>query len=163
MRFEVTDAPEVELEALDVLLKEAPADTLIISEPNADAGVNVKLGALRLQYRFENIPTGLVDFSVLWRPKTGRLFLGGKRQSCVVNVATRTVEHVFEHCLFWGFSDGRPGFVLETGELDCLIRRDDGEIIARTTVDPPWELHHEPDGYRFESIVNGTTYLRYPR
>lgn len=162
MRFEITDCPDVELEPVPTLPREAPPGTLVITEPKANAAVNLKLGSFRLQYRLADMSTGLADFSVLWRPATRRLFLGGKRQSCVVNVDTGTVEHVFEHCLFWGFSDGRPGYVLETGELDCLLRRDDGEIVARTAVDPPWELHHEPDGYRFESMVMGSTFLRYP-
>lgn len=159
----MTDAPELQLESLDAIPPDAPPGVLVIAEVRANVAVNVKLGGFRLQYRFENQPIGLADFNVLWRPKTGKLFLGGKRQSCVVDVATGTVEHVFEHCLFWHFSDGRPGYVLETGELDCLIRRDDGTIVAHAPVDPPWESHDEPDGYRFESLVHGTTHLRYPR
>jgi hypothetical protein len=166
LRLEVLNSEGADLEVVESTRGEMTAGALLISEAThsgRSAAVDLRIGAFHLQYRFEQWPTGLVDFTALWIPQTQRLFLGGKRQSCVVNIATSTVEHCFEHCLFWSFAvSERPGFVLETGELDCLLRQDDGQIVARAPVDPPWEIHALPDGYRFESIVHGTTFLRYP-
>jgi len=128
-----------------------------------DHAVHLDVGGLHIWYRLEAIPTGLVDLTVMYVEATARLFLGGQRLSCVVDVARAVVEHRFEHCLFWGFDRAtRPGFVLETGELDCLFRGLDGRVLAQTAVDPPWERHVEAAGVRFESMVLGTTFLAFP-
>jgi hypothetical protein len=146
LRFKILNS-EADLEIVESPPGEIAAWALLISEPTRgrpSAAVDLRLGAFRLQYRFEELPTGLVDFTALWVPQTQRLFLCGKRQSCVVNIATSTVEHLFEHYLFWSSASARPGFVLETGELDCLLRQDDGQIVAQVPVDPPWEMHGSP-------------------
>ena len=161
LRFEVLGTDAIELETV-VLSSEVAAGTIVVAEEHPTVAVELTFGAFRLQYRFEAVQTGLADFTVLWLPATQRLFLGGKRQSCVVNVLSGAVEHRFEHCLFWSFSEVDGG-VLESGELDCLLRGTSGEILAHAPVDPPWEMHPEPEGYRFESLVHGTTWLRFPK
>lgn len=125
--------------------------------------VCIAVGGVRVRYLLDGVQTGLVDLTVMVVAETGHLFLGGKRRSCVVDLERGVVEHVFEHCLFWGFDRAtRPGFVLETGELDCLFRGLDGEVLAQTRVDPPWECHVEAEGVRFESSGLGTTFLAFP-
>jgi hypothetical protein len=102
-----------------------------------------------IRYDLEFIPSGLVNLTVMEVPESGRIFLGGQRRSCVVDLAAKSVEHVFEHCLCWGFSrDSWPNVVLETGELDCLWRALDGRILGHVSVDPPWEMHSDERGVR---------------
>ncbi|MHA0858398.1 hypothetical protein [Paenibacillus sp. CMAA1364] len=94
---------------------------------------------------------------------TQTILIGSKKKSCAINLITRTVEYEFSHCLFWDFTELKNGLILETGELDCMLRNINGKIIAQVPVDPPYEIFHEEDGIRFESIVYGTTYLKYPK
>ncbi len=126
--------------------------------------VRLELMRRRIRYELELRGTGPQDLVVLHVEETGRFFLGGHQSSCVIDLKTMTVEHGFEHCLFWGFDrQTRPGFVLETGELDCLFRALDGRVLGKVPVDPPWLMFEEPGGLRFESIVHGSQFLPFPR
>ena len=125
--------------------------------------VLLDVSGARIRYELDLQNSGLCDLTIMNVEETSRLFLGGHRASCVVDLATMTAGHRFEHCLFWGFDrDTRPGFVLETGELDCLFRGLDGRVLGHVPVDPPWETFAEPGGIRFESIVYGSQFLPFP-
>lgn len=118
---------------------------------------------LLIHYYLESFNIGLTDLTIYAIPKTQTVLIGGKRKSCSIDMVTGRVEHEFEHCLFWDFSLLENCYVLETGELDCLLRDGRGRIVAQTAVDPPWESFYEADGIRFNSIVHGETFLKYPR
>jgi hypothetical protein len=132
-------------------------------EEGVDCVILLDVGATRLRYEVDSRPVGLCDLTILFVEETRRLFLGGRRLSSVVDLDRGTVDHPFEHCLFWGFDRvTRPGFILETGELDCLFRALDGRVLGHVPVDPPWESLVEPGGIRFESIVHGSQFLAFP-
>lgn len=143
-----------------------PTDLEIIDSPCHPVTHVVILdvgGSLRVRYGLEFFSTGIVDLTVLHLADMNRLLLGGKRQSCVIDLVTDEVEHEFEHCLFWGFDDtSLPGYVLETGELDCALRGRDGRILSTCNVDPPWDMHLEENRVRFESMTMGTSFLEVP-
>ena len=147
---------------------EAVADELQIVDREPDEVTHVVRlelgGALRVRYSLSAHSTGLVDLTVMHIASTNRLFLGGKRKSCVVDVEEERLEHEYEHCLFWGFDPVTlPGFVLETGELDCLLRSLDGAVLGHCSVDPPWEMYVEEGRVRFESSAQGTSFLPLPQ
>ncbi len=130
---------------------------------DVDAVVFITLRERVVRYELDTRLVGLSDLTIMFVEETRLLFLGGRRLSCVVDLASGVVCHPFEHCLFWGFDRAaRPGFVLETGELDCLFRALDGTVLARVPVDPPWESVPKPGGISFESIVQGKHFLGFP-
>src|SRR6185312_16034182 len=97
---------------------------------DADTLVRIDAGGFVFGVRMRAFATGLADLSLLYVEETHRLFVGAKSSSFVVDLARGEVEHTFEHTLFWGFDRStRPGFVLETGELDCLFRALDGQVV----------------------------------
>lgn len=168
MSLRIRVEPSLAPLTIDVLpsgLRPADPEVLVVvdDERTADHTVRLDVDGFRVWYLLEAIPTGLVDLTVMFVEETARLFLGGKRLSCVVDVARGVVEHRFEHCLFWGFDRAtRPGFVYEAGELDCLFRGLDGRVLGHVPVDPPWDCQPEAGGLRFESMVHGTTFLAFP-
>lgn len=97
---------------------------------------------------------------VLFVPETGVLFLGCG--SISARVSTRDSKLIgFESvCLFWGLSRHKE-YVLEIGELECFLYSLSGEKISATAVDPPYEMEVTEKGIKFESIVLGSTWLRY--
>jgi hypothetical protein len=140
-------------------------DLEILDGATNEATARVRIEALGrgILLRTPAWSTGLADLTLMFVGETGRLFLGAKQISCVIDLARGEVAHVFEHFLFWGYSRAvRPGWILETGELDCLFRALDGRIMGRVPVDPPWESTIEDRGIRYESIVNGVTFLEFP-
>lgn len=133
------------------------------ADHEASARVRIEILGTGILLRTPTQPSGLADVTLLYVEETGCLFLGATRTSCVVDLARAAIEHRFEHCLFWGFNrTTRPGWILETGELDCLFRALDGRVVAQVPVDPPWESTVEPQGVRFQSDVHGTTFLPFP-
>jgi hypothetical protein len=140
-------------------------DLTIIDGAAEDATARVRIEVLGfgIALRTPSWRTGLADLTLMFVDETRLLFLGAKRMSCAVDLARSQVAHVFEHTLFWGFDrTTRPGWILETGELDCLFRALDGRVVAQVPVDPPWESTVDTHGIRFESMVNGVTFLRFP-
>src|SRR5215470_8238861 len=101
------------------------------ADHEASARVRIEILGTGILLRTPTWSTGLADVTLLYVEETGRLFLGAMRTSCVVDLARAAIEHRFEHCLFWGFNrTTRPGWILETGELDCLFRALDGRVVA---------------------------------
>jgi hypothetical protein len=140
-------------------------DVEFVDGPSGDATavIRVELLGQGILVRTPPWSSGLADLTLMLVDETGRLFVGAKRTSCVVDLERRMVAHAFDHCLFWGFDrTTRPGWILETGELDCLFRALDGRVLTQVPVDPPWESVVEADGVRFQSIVHGTTFLKFP-
>lgn len=145
--------------------KPVGGDLEIVDGQTDEATARVRIEALGrgIMLRTPPGPTGLADVTLMFVEETGLLFLGAKRTSCVVDLARGEVAHVFEHLLFWGFDrKARPGWVLETGELDCLFRALDGRVVGQVPVDPPWESTIEGSGIRYQSIVQGMTFLMFP-
>jgi hypothetical protein len=130
---------------------------------DVDTAVLVKVQGLELRFETSSRLPGADLLSVLHVAETGRLFLGGGERSCVVDLATRSVEHAFDHCLFWSFEPGpRPGLVLELGELDALFRALDGSVVSQLTIEPPWTSAVEEDGIHFDIAGVGTRVLGFP-
>ncbi|WP_410769486.1 hypothetical protein [Fontibacillus sp. BL9] len=105
---------------------------------------------------------GLNDITIQYIEDTRKLLVAGKRKSFVIDLIQHSVSDDFTHDLFWDITQLNNGYILETGELDCLLRDESGAILDRVPVDPPYETFFEDDGIRFESIVYGTTKLKYP-
>jgi len=100
------------------------------------------------------------SFEVLYIPETGVLFLGCGTLSARVSTKESRIIDIDTACLFWGI-DRHKEYVLETGELECFLYSLDGSKISSTAVDPPYEMEITEQGIKFESIVVGTTWLKY--
>jgi len=99
-------------------------------------------------------------FEVLYVPETGILFLGCGTISARVCTKESKLMDLDYICLFWGLEMHKT-FVLETGELECFLYSLEGRKISNTEVDPPYEMETTENGIKFESIVLGTTWLKY--
>lgn len=108
---------------------------------------------------WDSHPAG-VSQEILYVPETGVLFIGCGSVSARVCTKTSKVLGSNEVCLFWGFQNHK-NYVLETGELECFLYTQAGEKISNTAVDPPYEMEIMEAGIKFESIVLGTTWLKY--
>ncbi len=101
------------------------------------------------------------SFEVLFAPETDVLFIGCGSISARVSTNESKLVGLESLCLFWSFRRHKD-YVLETGELECFLYTLDGEKVSSTSVDPPYEMKMLTEGIKFESIVVGTTWLRYP-
>jgi len=103
------------------------------------------------------------DLAIKFLVSKEKILLAGKKRSCRINLSDGFIDNTFEHFLFWDFVLLDNGLILEQGEVDCLLRDQDGVIIDYAPVDPPYEVYYEEEGIKFESIVYGTTRLKYPK
>jgi hypothetical protein len=78
------------------------------NEADVDCVILLDAGEVRLRCEVDSRPVGLADLTVLFVEETGRLFLRGRRLSSVVDLARKTVEHSFGHCLFWASIGASP-------------------------------------------------------
>lgn len=101
------------------------------------------------------------SFEVLFIPETGVIFLGCGEISARISTKNSNLIDINYVCLFWGIGRYKE-YVLETGELECFLYSLDGNKISSTAVDPPYEMDMTEQGIKFESIVAGTTWLKYP-
>ena len=155
LSFEVREARSVPSSGELVITAARPDDV--------DVAVLIDAGGVAVRFETSTRLPCPELLTVLHSAETGRLFVGGGERSCVVNLAAKAVEHMFEHCLFWGFEVGpRPGLILETGELDCLFRALDGSVASQVSVEPPWESTVEIDGIHFAVAGVGTRVLLFP-
>jgi hypothetical protein len=92
---------------------------------------------------------------------TNTLFVGAATFAAAVRLDTSEVVGAHDVCLFWSFQPCGE-LVLELGELSCYLRSPGGDILGEADVDPPYEIEETPEGVRFESIVMGTQWLRFP-
>ena len=117
-----------------------------------------------IYYHYYPFNTGLHHLTVYIRENI--IFIAGQRKSCTIDILTNKVENEFDHALFWDFDEIREGLILESGELDCLLRDENGKITDKAYVEPPYEMFEECDRLRFEfeSIIEGgRTYLNFPK
>jgi len=108
---------------------------------------------------WDSRPVG-VSQEILYAPETGVLFIGCGSISARVCTKTSKVLGTNNVCLFWGLENFK-NYVLETGELECFLYSQAGDKISSAEVDPPYEMEITEDGIKFDSIVLGTTWLRY--
>lgn len=101
-----------------------------------------------------------VSQELLYVPETGVLFLGCGSISARVSTRESKLIDTENVCLFWGLSRHKE-YVLETGELECFLYSLSGEKISSAAVDPPYEIEVTDSGIKFESMVLGSTWLRY--
>ena len=101
------------------------------------------------------------DFQILLVPETNHLYVGGGQVSAAINLAERLVVSQESPCLFWGF-ERRDRYVVEYGELECMLYDLQGQVLDRASVDPPYDVRHAAGGINFVSIVAGSTWLTLP-
>lgn len=100
------------------------------------------------------------SFEVLYVADTGVLFFGCGNVTGRVCTRTSKLLGLDYVTLFWGL-ERHKNYVLEMGELECSLYFLDGEKVSKAEVDPPYEVEVQEEGIKFESIVMGTTWLRY--
>lgn len=102
------------------------------------------------------------DFGILLVEETGLLFLGAGTYSGVIDLNRLLIiqEKVVDS--FWHY-ERVSDWILELGELDCFLYNKAGSQVDCAPVDPPYEYTVTPDGIRFECIVYGTQWLRFPK
>ena len=90
------------------------------------------------------------------------LFLAAGTLCAAVALDAREVRHESEEFLVWGLERRGP-YVLLLGEVQCSLFTPEGLHIDSVPVDPPYEMQDSDEGIVFESQVEGTHVLRYPR
>lgn len=108
---------------------------------------------------WDSHPVG-VSQEILFVSETGVLFIGCGSISARICTKTSRVLDTNDICLFWGL-ENLENYVLETGELECFLYSKSGDQISSAEVDPPYEMKMTEKGIEFESIVHGTTWLKY--
>ncbi len=104
---------------------------------------------------------GFDAFGLAYVRATDTLFVGAGRISATIHIESRRIVERNEPDVFWGHE--RVGtYVLELGELECILYDPAGCVIGHAPVDPPYEYEVEDDGIRFRSIVLGERYIRFP-
>lgn len=116
-------------------------------------------GNLTIRVFWESSQTG-VSQEILFVPETGILFLGCGSISARISTKENKLVGFEDVFLFWGL-DRHKYYVLETGELECFLYSLSGDKISTADVDPPYEMEVKKEGIRFDSIVHGTTWLKY--
>ncbi|MCH1925326.1 hypothetical protein L9G74_01740 [Shewanella sp. C32] len=103
------------------------------------------------------------SFELLYVPATQVLFVGAGSLSARIHLPTARVIGQCHPFLFWGFSQvHEQQYVLEQGEVECMLYRPDGEIITRAPCDPPYELDVTERGVKLTSDLFGETWLEFP-
>ena len=120
----------------------------------------VKLQSKTVIVNPQNKDDDCLAWVILYVPETGILFLGCGSISARVSTREIKLIDIDNVCLFWSLSRHKE-YVLETGELECFLYSLSGEKVSSTAVDPPYEMEVTDNGIKFESIVLGSTWLRY--
>ena len=81
-------------------------------------------------------PSAQPQLHLAYVPETSTLFLGGGRFSASVDLQNMQVVHEHEVEHFWAFQFIR-GLMLELGECECFLFRQDGTFIGSASVDQP--------------------------
>jgi hypothetical protein len=90
---------------------------------------------------------GIQDLKILLPENSNTLFIGGKSKSTVVDLVEGIAREEFNHFLFWDFKITPEGkYILDEGEIDCLVRDLSGKIINQTFVEPPYESEYVDKG-----------------
>ncbi len=92
----------------------------------------------------------------------GTLFLAAGTLCAAVALEARAVGHESEELLVWRLERRGP-YVLLLGEVGCSLFTPEGLHIDSVPVDPPYEMQDSDEGIVFESPVEGTQVLGYPR
>ena len=92
----------------------------------------------------------------------GTLFLAAGTLCAAVALEAHEVRHESEELLVWRLERRGP-YVLLLGEVGCSLFTPEGLHIDSVPVDPPYEVQDSDEGIVFESLVEGTHVLRYPR
>ena len=100
------------------------------------------------------------EFHAMYVPETQRLFLGASEMIGVVDLDQNLIVLEEYPLLFWSLE--RLGdHVVIFGEIECLLCDLFGAVVDRAPVDPPYEIERTPEGILFQSIVAGSTSLRF--
>lgn len=103
------------------------------------------------------------SFELLYMPTSQVLFIGAGALSARIHVPTRTLIGQCHPLLFWGFNEVQEQrYVLEQGEVECMLYRADGEMVARAPCDPPYALEVTEQGIKLSSDLFGEAWLEYP-
>lgn len=111
-------------------------------------------------YIFWETHSSAESVEILYVSETGVIFIGCDRVSARINTKNSSLIDIDDVELFWGL-DRHNDYVLETGELQCFLYSLDGKKISSAEVDPPYEMEFHDSGIKFESIVMGTTWLKF--
>jgi hypothetical protein len=95
-----------------------------------------------------------------WSETESVLFIGAGSVSATVNVKTRSIICQNYTALFWGWV-AVQGFILEMGELDCRLYKNNGELVGETSVDPPYEYTVTHEAIIFKSCTLGHTSIKF--
>ena len=110
---------------------------------------------------WQPVPYGAESVSVHFEPSTRTLFVGAGTFAAAVHLPSRTIRDEHEIFVFWGF-EAIGDYVLELGELDVFLRDREGRIVAKASVDPPYEFTRTPEGIRLNAGAYGEQWLRFP-
>ena len=145
----------------------APAErfgVILESERDNDVLTTVSVAAVDadpVTIRIHWSSSAAADFHVLFVPETNLLFVGGGQISAAVDLSEMVVATQEAPLLFWSF-ERVDRYVVEYGELECLLYDLNGHVLDRASVDPPYEVHRLAHGIHFVSMVAGSTWLTFP-
>jgi hypothetical protein len=121
-------------------------------------------------YYFDSECPTIYDISVIYFEDEHTLFIGGRYKSLCINMLENRIIDAFEHIIFHYFTTVTDHirhieYVLELGELNCLLREKSGYILALAEVEPPYDWFIEENGIRFyspTSLSHPESFLGYP-
>ena len=93
---------------------------------------------------------GIQDLMILLIEETESLFIGGKSNSVVVDLIEGKAKEEYPHFLFWRFRFSPKGqYILDEGEVDCLLRDKYGKILNQVSVEPPYVSEYLDNGVKY--------------
>lgn len=94
---------------------------------------------------------GIQDLKILLPENSNTLFIGGKSKSTVVDLVEGIAKEEFNHFLFWNFTiTPNQKYILDEGEINCLVRDFGGKIINEVSVEPPYESEYVEKGILYQ-------------
>ena len=161
--FVVGLAPSITVthEARNAIVPTERAGPILESSEDNDTLTTIALGRQNVVARVHWSSSASADFHILLVPETNHLFLGGGQVSGTINLSEGLIVSQESPCLFWAF-ERFDRYIVEYGELECLLYDLEGRVLDRALVDPPYEVRHAVGGINFVSIVAGSTWLTFP-
>ena len=100
------------------------------------------------------------DVSIHWSEAENVLFVGGGGVSAAIDLKNNEIIGINYPVLFWNWECINE-YVLELGELECRLYLQNGNLVGKTAVDPPYDYEVTKDAIEFSSIVVGKTSIQF--
>lgn len=114
-------------------------------------------------YYMDDFISGIRDLKILLPENSNALFIGGKSKSMVVDLIECEPKEEHYRVLFWDFTITPNGkYILDEGELSCVLRDFNGKIIREVGVEPPYVSEYVDEGILYHCDgITGAVLLKF--